>query len=182
MNRAILIGLGLFCTFGCQDDKKPAAGQKNFQGVALNEFSQPSSPALSADAETTTNSQQPAGSMSARGNTNFQSGDGAIQNIRKAGQRTATLSDMQQLGQFMTMMELESNRMPQPATVKEFIRRDAPKLVALLDDGTIILTGTSNRSGLWAYEVDADKFGGIALIAGTPQRLSKEEIQRWLGQ
>jgi hypothetical protein len=184
MYRVMFISVGLvgsLCCVGCERGNNPGAAKPTFQGVALSEFSQPTSPSSTTPESTPASSNQPGSGMSsARGNTNFQAGAGAIQNIRKAGQRALTLADMQQLGQFMTMMQLETNQMPKPAAVKEFIRRDAPKLVSLIEDGTIVLTGTSDRSGLWAYEIDADKLGGIGLLAGTPQRMSQEEIQRWL--
>ena len=117
-----------------------------------------------------------------RGNTNFQSGAGAVQNVRKAAQRSATLNDFHQLGRFMTQLELESNTMPQPAEVKAYIQRDAPKIVALIDDGSIILTGTRNRGGLWAYEVEADTLGGVGLVGGTAQRMKADEIKQMLGK
>jgi hypothetical protein len=124
----------------------------------------------------------PAPAAPSSGNTNYQAGAGAVQNIRQAARRTVAINDMQQLGTFIQQMTAETGKMPSPAEIKEYIRRDAPKIVAAIDDGTILLTGTKNMSGLWAYEVDADKSGGIALVAGTASRLDAAQVKQLLSQ
>jgi hypothetical protein len=113
-------------------------------------------------------------------NTNYQSGGGAVQNIRQAARRTVALADMDQLGKFITQQETELGKMPSIADIKTYIKRDAPKILAAIDEGTIILTGSTNRSGLWAYEVDADKAGGIVLVAGTARRATADEAKQLL--
>ncbi|MCZ2343191.1 MAG: hypothetical protein LC104_15565 [Bacteroidales bacterium] len=177
MSRGLILGITLLAcvVVGCGKDKSEAKKRDaNPNALGIDDLQAP--PPLDASPGTRPSE----GTGSARENTNFQAGAGAVQNIRKAGQRTATLNDMQQLGLLMTQMELESNRMPQPTDVKNAIRRDAPTLLALIEDGTIILTGTRDRGGLWAYETEADKRGGVGLVAGTPRRMQADEIQQML--
>ena len=115
-------------------------------------------------------------------NTNFQAGAGAVQNVRKAAARTVSINDMHQLGTFVEQMYSEGGKMPAPKEIKDSIRRDAPKVVADIDEGAIILTGTKDHAGLWAYEVDADKAGGIVLVAGKANRADAAEVQQLLAR
>ena len=113
-------------------------------------------------------------------NTNFQAGGGAIQNTRKAARRTVALNDMNTLGLAMTQYELDNNKMPTIADTKKLLV-GYPNILSLVNDGTIILTGGTDRSGLWAYEVDADTKGGIGLVSGKPNRYNASEIKAFLG-
>lgn len=176
MTRSLILAVAVLAVaVGCeQKEKKKRDVNLDALGVDLGPPPKP--------IDTTPPSGSGGGSTSVRGNTNFQAGAGAVQNIRKAGQRAATLNDMQQLGIFIKQMDLDNNKMPQPAEVKEYIRRDAAKLLALIDDGTIILTGTRDRGGLWAYETEADKLGGIGLVNGTANRYSADDIKQMLGK
>ena len=62
------------------------------------------------------------------------------------------------------------------------IGKSSAKLGAILGDGTVILTNTTDKGGLWAYEVDSDKAGGIALVGGIASRKTAEEITALLGK
>lgn len=115
-------------------------------------------------------------------NTNYKPGAGVVQNVRNAAKRTYTDNDLKQLGIFITQMQLENNKMPSPAEVKDYIRRDAPKILAAIDDGTLILIEKPTKEGLWAYEVDADKVGGLTLVNGTASRSSADEVKKLLGK
>ena len=57
---------------------------------------------------------------------------------------------------------------------------DARDLLKLIDDGVIILTGTTDRQGLWAYEIDADKVGGIILVSGRARRATADDVKKYL--
>jgi hypothetical protein len=178
MCRRLILGVALLAfVAGCGKDKgENKKRDVNPNAIGIDDLQAP------APLDATPGTRPSEGTGPGRGNTNYQAGAGAVQNIRKAGQRTATLNDMQQLGLLMTQMELESNRMPQPADVKTSLRRDAPKVLALIEDGTIILTGTRERGGLWAYETEADQRGGVGLVAGTPRRMQADEIRQMLGK
>ena len=168
MTRSLIVGVvAAALAAGCDKKPKPAS----FEDTA------PASRSAAATAPS-----PPTEAPRNPRNTNYQSGAGVVQNVRKAGMRTATLNDLQQLGQFMTLMLNEDGKVPDPKAVREYIKRDAPKLVTLIDDGAIVMTGTKDRAGLWAYEVDADRAGGVGLVGGTPQRMQADDVKRMLGK
>lgn len=115
-------------------------------------------------------------------NTNFQAGAGTVQNVRKAGARAGAMNDFDQLGKFIELQYNETGKMPTKDEIKDYIKRDAVKLHGLISDGTIVLTGTKDHAGLWAYEVDADKAGGIGLTAGRAARLSADDVKAMLAK
>jgi len=114
-------------------------------------------------------------------NTNYRPGDGVIINTARAGKRVAALNDFDQLRTFMFSFELDNNRMP----TKEEIRTDlagAPNLLKLIDEGAILFPAMLTKQGLWAYEVDSDKAGGIVITAGNVSRATKDEVKALLAQ
>lgn len=113
------------------------------------------------------------------GNTNYQAGAGATQAVRQAARRTVALNDMKNLGTYIADLELQNNRMPTKADIIAAVKAD-PTVSKLIADGTIILTGTTKRAGLWAYEIDADTKGGIGLVGGTPNRYDAAQIKTYL--
>lgn len=117
-------------------------------------------------------------------NTNFVQGGGAVQNVRQAARRAVTLNDMQQLGTLIFSFELENNKLPTASEIKGMLKTDGKSILAAIDEGTIILTGTTNKAGLWAYEIDADKAGGVIVTGPTPaaRRASAEEVKQLLGK
>ena len=140
---------------GCKKKEKP---------VAMKEEPAPAAPAPAVDPR----------------NTNYVQGGGAIQNVRQAARRTVQLNDMHQLGLLISTTVQLDDRMPSASEIKQSLRRDAPTILAAIDEGVIILTDTKNKGGLWAYEVDAEKVGGIVLVAGTASRASAQEVQQYL--
>ena len=114
-------------------------------------------------------------------NTNYRPGDGEIVNTVRAGKRAAVQHDFDQLRTFIFSFELDNNRMP----TKEEIRTDlagAQNLLQLIDDGAILLPAKLTKQGLWAYEVDSDKAGGIVITAGNVSRATKDEVKALLAQ
>jgi hypothetical protein len=114
-------------------------------------------------------------------NTNYVAGGGAIQNVRQAARRVVALADMQQLGQFIELAYNENGKMPTTQQIKDSLSQ-AQNILSLINDGTIILTGTTEHGGLWAYEVEANVRGGIILKGGTPTRAQADEVKQLLGQ
>jgi hypothetical protein len=107
---------------------------------------------------------------------------GAITGSYRAGKRTNILSDMRQLGQFIEIQYNEAGKMPDPAAIKANLTT-ARNILKEIDEGWIILTGTKDHAGLWAYEVDADKAGGVVLIGGTAQRMPEAyDVKQLLGK
>jgi hypothetical protein len=115
------------------------------------------------------------------GNTGYVSGGGAAQNVRQAARRVVALTDMKELGTAITQWEVENGRMPNKAEITN-LAKGYRNLASLIADGTIILTGTTQRSGLWAYEIEADVKGGIGLVSGVPNRYDAETIKQYLGR
>jgi hypothetical protein len=114
-------------------------------------------------------------------NTEYVAGGGAVQNTRQAAKRTVALNDMASLGQLIELQYNETGKMPKVNDIKANLTQ-AQNLLTAINDGVIILTGTTDHSGLWAYEVDADKAGGIILQAGSARRASKDEVKQLLGR
>ena len=159
MTRLALL-LPLVVLVGCKDDPPPPKAK--------------TAPTPAAKAGDTT---PPA--FDRGGNTNYQAGGGATQAVRQAARRTVALNDMKNLGTYIADLELQNNRMPTKADIVAAVKSDAT-VSKLIADGTIILTGTTKRAGLWAYEAEADTKGGIGLVGGTPNRHTADEIKTHL--
>ena len=130
-------------------------------------------------AATAAKANEPPAGLAPGGNTNYQAGAGALQNTRQAARRAVAQSDMSQLGLIMSDMAERTGKMPTAAEVQAELRT-TPNLLKLLQDGTVVLTGTPARSGLWAYEAEADTKGGIGLVGGTARRCEADEIKTLL--
>ncbi|QEL17021.1 hypothetical protein [Limnoglobus roseus] len=111
-------------------------------------------------------------------------GGGAIQNVRQAAKRTVALSDMHQLGIMILQYDLDNNKLPTVSEIKAMLTGDGASIRKQIDEGTIILTGTKDKAGLWAYEVDADRAGGIVLTgpSANARRASADEVKALLGK
>ena len=114
-------------------------------------------------------------------NTNYRPGDGALINSARAGKRVAAMNDFDQLKFFIFEYELNNNRMPSKEELRTELK-SAANLLKLIDEGAIVLPTTMQRQGLWAYEVDADKAGGIVIESGNVGRKSADEVKKLLGQ
>ncbi|HEV3387223.1 MAG TPA: hypothetical protein VG097_20560, partial [Gemmata sp.] len=92
--------------------------------------------------------------------------------------RTDALNEMRTLGQEISLLLTELGRMPTKDQILAAVKMDK-KLLTALNDGSFILTGTTDAGGLWAYEVDADVRPGFALIGGTAAKSTPEELARY---
>ncbi len=115
-------------------------------------------------------------------NTNYRPGGGALINSLRAGKRAALMTEMNDLGLAINQVVILDDKMPSKAEIEEMLRKDYPKYAALVKDGTIVLTDTKDKRGLWAYEVDSDKAGGIALVGGSTSRITADEIKALLAK
>ncbi len=115
-------------------------------------------------------------------NTNFKPGAPVLGNVYRAGKRLGLLAEMGDIGKQISITVQIDDRMPTAAEITADIRTSSAKLGAILGDGTVILTNTTDKGGLWAYEVDSDKAGGIALVGGIASRRTAEEITALLGK
>jgi len=114
-------------------------------------------------------------------NTNYKPGAGAIVNSARAGKRVAVLNDFDQLRTFIFDYELQNSRMPTPEQLRVELK-GAANIQKLIDEGAILLPTQMMKNGLWAYEVDADKVGGIVIAAGNVSRASADDVKALLGQ
>ncbi len=115
-------------------------------------------------------------------NSNYRPGAGLGANLNQVKKRVPVQHDFEQLGIIIYALELQDSRMPTPDAIKADLKTnpDARELLAKIDDGAIILTGTTDRQALWAYEVDADKAGGFILVNGRASRVSADDVKDWL--
>ncbi len=115
-------------------------------------------------------------------NTNYQPGAGVVVNTVKAGKRSAVQRDFDQLKKIIYAMELENNRMPSKEEIRTELARNGQNLLKLIDEGAILVPTTLQKEGLWAYEVDADKAGGIVVVAGNVSQATADDAKKWLAQ
>jgi predicted TIM-barrel enzyme len=115
-------------------------------------------------------------------NTNYRPGAGALKNTVQAGKRTAAMHDYEQLKTIIFAMELENNRMPTKDEVRTELTSNGKNLLKLIDDGAIIMPSQLKKDGLWFYEVDAEKVGGIVVFQGNVSRTTAEDMKKYLGQ
>jgi hypothetical protein len=116
-------------------------------------------------------------------NSAFVPGGGAIQNSRQAVKRVDHQNDIRNLGVLIFDFELTNGKLPTASEIKAAMTvGDWASVRKKVDEGVIILTGTTKKDGLWAYEVDADKVGGIVLTGPTPntRRANADEVKQLL--
>lgn len=116
-------------------------------------------------------------------NTNYRPDQSGLRNAKRAAERMAQMTDFDQMKFFIFAYELENNRMPTIAEIKADLKQypDARQILKKIDDGVIILTGTKDKNGLWAYEVDSDKIGGIICLGNSIKRATADEVKQLLG-
>ena len=123
---------------------------------------------------------QPQAPVGINKNTNFRPGGASLGNMYRAGKRGGLMGEMADIGKQITITVQLDDRMPTAAEIKQDLQRSAAKYAKLIDDGIVILTDTKDKRGMWAYEIDSEKVGGIALVSGTPGRYSAEQITAML--
>lgn len=135
--------------------------------------------------ETTSTDTKPTGPVDDR-NTNYRPDQSGLRNAKRAGERLAQLTDFDSVKFFIFAYELENSRMPTIAEIKAELKNypDAAQILKKIDEGVIILTGTKDKNALWAYEIDAEKAGGIICHgpSGAIKRATADEVKQWLGK
>src|SRR5579859_207169 len=96
----------------------------------------------------------------------------AVQGVKGAVKRYV---DAQEMGQLFIYFNYAADgatgRVPGKDVILADVKKADPKLGKLIEDGEIILTGRTDREGLWAYVKDAPKIGGWVLTPNGPERL-----------
>ncbi len=110
-------------------------------------------------------------------------GGGAVSAVRGAVQRKAVnANDMKQIHLFIDTASGASGRMPKTSDITAALQKEAPALAALIADGTIVLTGASQRSDIWAYEAKALESRGWTCSSGGVEMMDKDALKNRLGQ
>jgi hypothetical protein len=142
MHKVLLLGLVLAVAAGCKRDKNDPTKKD----------SPPPTP-------------PPAGGGGAGGGGGVGGGSGgAPQAVRGAVQRTVNLNELKNVQLFIETASAASGRMPSPQEVAAALQKEAPKTFALLQDGSIVLTGTRSREAIWAYTRDPQSGAGEHLV------------------
>lgn len=106
---------------------------------------------------------------------------GVISSVRGAGQRTIALNDLRTLAQYIQQIYVLENRMPDVDRIKAELR-DAPNVLQHIQNGDIILTGTKDGGGIWAYHKEASGTGYLVIQNGSPIRMTKQDFEDVMGK
>jgi hypothetical protein len=98
--------------------------------------------------------------------------------------RAITQNDFKNLQVFMEAASAESGKLPDRATIMAALKMEkgAANLVKAIEDGSVILTGTTSREEVWAYEKIGPEKGGLILTSNGVEKLSAAEIKKRLGK
>jgi hypothetical protein len=87
-----------------------------------------------------------------------------------------------QLRIFIESASLATGQMPTKQQVVDELKRspDAKAIVALIEDGSIVLTNLKQREGVWAYEKLAPTQGGNVVTHTGLERMTAEQLNNLL--
>ncbi len=107
---------------------------------------------------------------------------GVVQNVRGAVNRTVTQAELKSLHLYIDTASGASGEMPtiQQITTDVSSPTGDRKLAAALQDGSIVLTGTRTREGIWAYEKNALTAGGMVVKSDGIERMTAEQLKKAL--
>jgi hypothetical protein len=91
------------------------------------------------------------------------------------------MADMRDLQIFIHDVSLVTGKMPTPGEIFAALLAARSPAAALVKDGAIILTGATDREGVWAYEARALSQGGLAVSQNGTQTLTAAELKAMLG-
>lgn len=106
-------------------------------------------------------------------------GGGGVMAAHKAARRAAAMNEMKNIGEIIEGMRDEFGKMPTKEAILMELKK-TPKLLAGVEEGAYILTGTMEGGGLWLYEVDSEILGGIVVIGGRATRANVDEVKQYL--
>ena len=103
---------------------------------------------------------------------------GATQAVRGAAARTVTAAELHDLHLMLNTAKLSSGRVPtSQETIAMLNRPDGnPKLRDMVNDGSIVLVGSPQEEGLWAYDKNARTMGGWILTHGGAERVTAQDF------
>jgi hypothetical protein len=117
-------------------------------------------------------------------NTHYRADQSVLRNTKRAGERGAQLVDFGSLKDIIFALKLFNSKMPTAEEIKADLKAnpDGHKLLKKITDGVIILTNTKDEYSLVAYEIDADKAGGIVIVGNEVKQASADEVRQLLGK
>ena len=106
---------------------------------------------------------------------------GLVEKVHAKVNETVSALEMKDLHLFITEKELAFNQMPDQKAIMDYAKKENPKLHKLLDSGAIVLTGITQREGVWAYEKDAPSKGGWVITHTGESKMTADELKQRLG-
>ena len=103
---------------------------------------------------------------------------GAPQAVRKAVDRVVTAAELHDLHLLMNTAKGASGKVPTKLETWEMLNRPDGnrKLVALIQEGALILVDNPGEEGIWAYAKEAPTQGGWVLMHSEPRRVTAAEF------
>jgi hypothetical protein len=104
--------------------------------------------------------------------------------VRGAVKRTVTLNEMKNLQLYIETASGASGEMPTIEQIKKDVASPMGdrKLAAMIEDGSIVLTGIRSREGIWAYEKEALTSGGMVVKADGVDKMTAQQLKQALGK
>ena len=100
----------------------------------------------------------------------------------KTGGKPVTEADMKEVWIFMENASGGGGKLPPPEVVYAALVKTEAKAAALVKDNSIMLTGSTMRESIWAFEAKALTQGGWAASQNGVENLSAAELRRRLGR
>lgn len=107
---------------------------------------------------------------------------GLIEKVTNKVKETVNAIEMHDLYLFIYQIEAIDNRMPSKDEIRQYAKKENPKLSKLLEDGVIVLTGSKTRDSVWAYEKDAPTRGGWVVTGSGETKMTADELKKALGK
>ncbi len=99
-----------------------------------------------------------------------------------AAARLVALADMRDLQIFIHDASLVTGKMPSGAAIFAALVEARSPAAPLVKDGAIILTGTTERESVWAFEARAYLNGGMVVTQNGVEKLTAAELKERLGK
>ena len=108
---------------------------------------------------------------------------GPVQAVRGAVGRTVNENDMRNLHIFLENASSATGSMPDKNAIMAQLNssQDARNLVTAINEGLIVLTGSTQRESVWAYEKNATINVGWVITNNGVERMDANSVKRMLG-
>lgn len=99
-----------------------------------------------------------------------------------AAGRVVGQNEMREVWLFIENTSGATGQMPKPSAIYEALVAAKSPAAGHVKDGAIVLTGATQREGVWAYEARALTGGGLAVTQSGVERLTADELKQRLGK